>query len=522
MQKDHLLKIIKALTVKEKKDFKQQVSKEHKTKIPYFFQLFKQYEKLISKSKSDEEFDAVLHKFFIRNPKLHKDIANVRKQLKEKIFSHFVKAQKKYNTKDKVSNEIKIIKLLIRRGLFEEALLSINKVKKLARRYDLNKDLMEITDWHLTIIDLNSGITDLQLQKKLAEEFNYYHSIYSTEFNLKNVLRQYILILQNDVLLQKKESQKAFHNIRKQYDFKNFQIKPYEKEKHTHIVSFYYRILNIYHRQSGNFSEAFESSQRLIEYFESDESLVSNFEIEYIKSICSFTKACQSINALKALEESIEKIKCLYEKGANYNALEATCDIGVLHYLSTYQYDKAIELVNFIKKDWVNISKKIIYAKLLWYCHFNLLLFWVTNQSTEFEYWLNNGLNIPRSNKGKDYYFGIRMFELIYDYEQENWLHFFQKVEALQKTLQNNNNLTAFEQTVLLYFRKLYNNSQNVKSSNKQKLKSEKETFQSLKSALKILELKKIPINYEEILLWCESHLQNKTIKEVFEADNQK
>jgi len=45
------------------------------------------------------------------------------------------------------------------------------------------------------------------------------------------------------------------------------------------------------------------------------------------------------------------------------------------------------------------------------------------------------------------------------------------------------------------------------------------QTFQSLKNDLLKLEFTNLPINYVEVMLWCESHLQNKTIKEIFEME---
>jgi len=92
-------------------------------------------------------------------------------------------------------------------------------------------------------------------------------------------------------------------------------------------------------------------------------------------------------------------------------------------------------------------------------------------------------------------------------------LVFLKKIEALQRTLQNNQHLTDFEKTVLNHFKRL----QNIQFSNQTYgLKKAK------KDELLNFSFQKSPINYEEILLWCESHLQNKTIKEVFEAEAQK
>jgi len=201
----------------------------------------------------------------------------------------------------------------------------------------------------------------------------------------------------------------------------------YEKNKNAQIVNWYYRVQNLYYRTTGNIAKAFSVCKNLLQYFENDEVLVSNFEFIYLKSICSFTKVCQLTGSYKELENCLNKIKLIYENKGNYTALEATCEIGVLHYLNTFQYNNAVKLANFINDEWPTISTKTFDGKLLWYCHSNLLLFWIADNDARFEYWLEKGLDIPRPNKGKAFYFGIRIFELISDFEKRIGIHFCQR-----------------------------------------------------------------------------------------------
>jgi len=75
---------------------------------------------------------------------------------------------------------------------------------------------------------------------------------------------------------------------------------------------------------------------------------------------------------------------------------------------------------------------------------------------------------------------------------------------------------------VLKHFRAFYNiefSNKNINLSQTEKTILVEDNFKSLKIELLNLQFKTQPINYGEILLWCKSHLQNKTIKEVYEAD---
>lgn len=521
MEKDNLLQLLKALSTQEKKAFSSQMNTEHKAKIPYFLELYKQYTKQINKDLTDSEIENTIKQFLKRKPKLFNDIANIRNQLKQKVFLSVISNQVFDKPKSKIRYQINVIEFLLKRKLFDEAQLTINQVKKLAALNNNNKSLIEITDLHLFLVGQQSGKKDLELQSKLVEELNLYHSLYGLELTLKNIYRQLTLIAQNDLKLKKEESKKAFHKVYQQFDFDSFPITAYKTNKHTLIVFWYYTAKNLYNRSIDNFEEAFRGNKKLIKYFESDPTLVLEFESAYVKSLCGFTMVCQDSKNFKEMEKGLQKVKVMYEKKKNHTALEATCDIGVLYYLNTHQYQKAEELSNFIEKEWKTISAKTFDGKLLWYCHSSLLLFWVIANKTQFKYWLEKGLNIPRSNKGKVYYFGIRMFEIINDFEQNNWHTFLHKVEALQKTLINNGKLSSFEKIVLAYFKKLYNirnGNKNINLNKSEKEALESKVLQQLKEALKALNLKNSPINYYEMILWCDSHLQNKSIKEVFEA----
>ena len=177
-----------------------------------------------------------------------------------------------------------------------------------------------------------------------------------------------------------------------------------------------------------------------------------------------------------------------------------------------------------MKSEWEVISSTAIDAKLLWYCHTNLILFWVSNHRSKFEHWLNEGLNIQRPNNGKALYFAIRMFDLMYDFDNRNFSTFYSKLNTFQKTLQNNEHFTEFEKIVVSHFKKMYNieeGNQYINQTKKEKASLLHETFRSLKNDLTNLKFKAAPVNYLEVILWCKSYLENKTIKEVFEMEAQ-
>jgi len=522
LQKDHLLQLLKTLSAQEKKTFSSQMNVIYKSKIPYFLELYKQYTKLINKGLTDEEVTNSLSRYLKRNNKLFNDLANVRNQLREKILLSLVSNGALDNPRKKIRYSLNVIEFLLGKKLFDQAEITINQIEKFALLHDENNALTEITNWQLFLAGKKSGKNYMMVHSRLVNKLEKHQELYALELSLQNINQKLTVVIHNDLLLKKKENKRIFKDIYKTFDFDNFPIHQYENTKNTKIVSLFYRIKNLYYRILGDYDNAYIYSKRLVTYFELNTTLSSNFEIGYIKSICGFTRVCQRTNNHEELEESLLKVRSIYEKKSNYDTLEATCDIGILHYLNTHQYKKAIELADLMKNEWEVILSTAIDAKLLWYCHTNLILFWVTNHLSKFEHWLNEGLNIQRPNNGKAFYFSIRMFDLMYDFDNRNFNTFNSKLRTFEKTLQNNEHFTEFEKIVVSHFKTLHNieeGNRYINLSKKETASLLNETFQSLKNDLENLQFKTKPLNHLEIILWCESHIENKTIKELFETE---
>lgn len=521
MQTDHILQLIKSLSAYEKNVLETQLTEQSKKKKPYYLALYRFYIKLLEKDLPDNLVEIELQKILKRKPKMQKLIANTRKQLKEKILWSLLTNFQKNDFEKEILGYIIIIRSLIDRKLHGEAQLLINSIKKKALLVDANKYLVELTDLELYLLNIQSGKKDRAIQSKLIEKINHYNLVFTVELTLKNIFCQLTLIIENDIELRKKESLEAFHAAFRQVDLKHLTIDDYVIAKNTRIIFWYYRIQNLYYRSLKQYKIAYENSYALINYFEGNSNLIKNFEAMYIKSLCSFTRVCKFNKNYVALENNLQKIKKLYETKISYNILETTCDIGVLYYLQTYQYQKSGALVEAMEEVWDTVVENSVDGKLLWYCRNNLLLYWVLNKNIKFESWLRKGLNISRPNKGKDFYFSIRMFKLMNFVDKNDFSTFYSDLEAFQKTLQNNKNYHLFEEIVISYFRKfynIYNSNKTISLSKKDKETLKKQTFQALKNTLEQAKFKVSPINYDEIILWCESHIQNKTIKAIFEA----
>jgi len=520
MRTDTLLNLIQSLNSKEKADFKKYVRYNSGKRIPDYELLYDTYNKILSPNLTEEVLLEKLQKYLKKKPSVQKNLANIRMQLKERLLESLVLHWEGKNNKQALQKAISIIEILINRKLYGEAILKIKQARKHAITYDLSNLMIEVIDLEILLLGKNSTKNDFELLEKLTSEQDDYRHLSNIELQLRNTFCQVNLIADRDIQMSKKTSKILLEKLIKDSVLRNVEIKKYERQNRIHIVEWYYRIKNLYHRSIGENKIAHKNSKALITYFESDMKLLKHFESNYVKALCSYTRTCFLHYKTKELEESIKKVQSIYNTKKNFTALEATCDMGILCYLRTCKFEKALEISEFMDQTWKELELKIEDGKLLWYIHTNTLLHWIYGNTKNFKEWLKKGLRNKQPNKGKNFYFGIRFFELMQQIDNNELLDLKEKVEAFQKTLQNNEHLTDFEKLVLGQFRAFYNiefSNKNINLKQTEKAKIIQQNFQSLKKELLALKFKNPPINYGEILIWCESHLQNKTIKEVFE-----
>jgi len=517
---DSLVALIQTLTSKEKTAFKLYVTFNSGSRTPYYEKLYNIYNDLISKNLKEEEYQNSVSKALQKQTKLKNDLGNIRKRLKEKLLESLLLTNK--TIESETSQAVNVIKILIKRKIFSEAESKLKLVKKKALRYDLNKQLIEILDLELELLELLGNSKRKTIKIKLEDLIcmqGHYMELYQKELKLKNIFKRLVSIAQKDIHFKKKESRQELSDLIDNPELIEFPIEKYKEQNNIHILFWYYRIINLHASAIGKFELAFDSGKKLVAYIESDDSISKSFEDEYVKSLCSFSRACYNLKKLDELGNIIEKVKLIYKTKKNYNALEATCDMGLLYYLNNGQFDKAYEISEIMDDSWNDLSAKIIDGKLLWYAHSNAVLYWIAGKNEKFEYWNSRGQNIARSKAGREFYFGLRILELTFEYDNNEMRIFKEKIEALQKTMQNNENLKEFEVIVLKHFKTFYHihNSQKLQHLSKlDKSQHIQNNFQSLKDSLLELKFKKLPINYSEIKLWCDSHLMSKSILQIF------
>lgn len=520
MHNDSLLELIETFTPSEKNSFKRYISYTGGGRVLKYEELYNIYNKHLNQGYDKVTFEKKVKGALKKKPQLSKDLNNIRKRLKDKLLESLSIQGSSNSNIDEITNGINEVRILIERKLYHAALQKIKQLKNKAKNFNLNKYIIELIEMEISVIEKNSRKNDLISLQSLSELLENYLYLYSVELRLKNIFIKIKTIVEMDLQLRKKKHTSYLKELHNKLDF--IQISEFVNNKQVYIVLWYYRIKSLYSRLVAKTDSAFTYGQQLVNFFESDKAILKNFQKEYVKAICSFSRTCFHLDKNIELNHILAKARNIFEGQKNFNALEATCEMAVLHYLNTFQFKNADAIANLMDENWQYLRRETMDGKLLWYAHTNSILYWTLNDRHKLELWANRGLDIQRPHKGKVYFFSIRMLMLMHDYDTKELLHFNEKVQALQKTMSNNEGLKSFEKIVLKYIKKLA--SIEISTQRKKEKANLTETlFKEFKTALLGLHKEQpnfvSPINYDEILTWCESHLQNKTIRELFEVD---
>jgi len=520
MHNDQLVLIIQSLTPREKADFKRYLNFRSGSRTPKHETLFNILNKYSSKHLTPVEFTEQIQKSLKQHPDILKDIANIRSQLKARLLESLVVQNTEKDIRYEIDQSVSSLKILIQKKLFSVASLEIKNIKKKAENYDFNKQMVYLIDLELYILGCKSSKNQTIVLQKLIEQQQHYLALHHLEINLNNLHRSLNLLAVKSMFADKKAHLLALEAIGEHTSLQNLNIELYEKQKNLHIVNYYYCIKNLYYRCIGEPEIAFRFSEKLILFFETHKDLRNQFENYYLNALCVFGKSCSANKKHDILNNVIAKIKHLYSTKENYSTYETLCDLGIVHYIETAQYEKAIEISEMIDTNWQKLTAKTIDAKLLWYSLANATLYFILENNEQLHYWLNKGLNISRPKKGRNFYLALRQLELIYLFNNKDFLMLKEKIETYQKTLEYNKSYNEFEKVVLQHLRKGYNIHNSSKNLNLKKSEKDElihQNFESLKANLLTFQLKVLPLNHENILFWCESRLQQKSLKTIFE-----
>lgn len=429
-------------------------------------------------------------------------------ELKAYLYDNILKSLQAYDEKSSVDYRIKgmllSVRTLYKRSLFDDCKELLNKLKKVAVRYEDFNAQTEILYWEKQIAYAETDITylDKELDRIETEQRSLLQQMQRLS-EYRNVFFELLILLRKDTA-SSEEKIKDLNLHDSLFNRAEIEDTPSYKEK-----VLYYRALSLYHLSLKDFKSFYEVSKKLIQTFESKKYMLDEDVSEYISALSNHYIASGSLRKLDEVEEVLAKLK-----GVQPKTFDDKLKVYRQYYLGIFRL--YISLGKFqtgyrVLTEHLKTRKKFaahFFKKDTFYIRYFTLCFGAEKYSQAVDFlneWIGMGKNVERV----DLQSLARVLNLIVHYEIGNTEILDSFLRSTQRFLSDRGYYSDFEKSFLSALRRALE----LPSE-----KAKKEHWSSFSEELK--ELKnhsKIPKIFEWFSLdeWIEAKAKNLSYAEV-------
>ncbi len=491
---DSLFQLIKTLSVEEKRQF---------TKIAKINKKDAVYEALFKAMDKQQAYDEGEFKKKHINKAFVKNLSNRKNQLTDKLLDLLVGINSGETNEAKIKHTLTYLPVLFERKQFVLMRKKINSAKKIANEIEQFYLLLELIEWEKKMIwndnqkKYKKNIEEIILeQEKVFKAFN-------EQFAFRNLRRRLSAINRRDVMFEKEENVQAFNQLAENRLLDNNQT---FLSKETEMHYCYIKMTSLRIEQS--YQDALTYSKRLLEICEGRKT---DYPDDYELALYTYIISCDLTHSL---EDYLIILEQIHENRCNELYLLDKINFHKLRYfLSKNQFDNALKIAKLVKNKWVELAPYLSESRYLSFSFNFMMLYWILGDLNQTQNWMICIRSYDKAKSRKDdIVLATRLFELVVSYElQERGedIDFDKKIDTVRKTLKNNRQFQTFHQTVLQHCREL-----NRAISKKEKI----EIIISLENDLQKIE-KDQPklLCLEEIILWCRSKIEGRSIRLLLE-----
>lgn len=411
----------------------------------------------------------------------------------------------KDSPKQKVRSLLNSVEILNKKGLNAQAIKTIEKAKKIADKYQLKKNLLEIADWEIQFLMNNNQTKEIYNDiQTLNKVFNNYVKDIESSANAKfcfNYIRNKHLIIgiaRNTDVLSDIESLIAGFKKNKSGPRSNF------------IEQFYYLFtMAVYAFTNNNFKEAHDASLKVEQLwirFPHMKELYPDLYMYFITRKSLFEERLGLVdNIFKNID--IGRKFILNTKGIDHKIISGfyNFNLGMCNEFAQYQKSlKVIDEIELFRKSLqdkrFSDSEEQLYMVTLADIYFEIGDYKKANQT------INNVFDLKLKYR-EDIYCFAHVKSILIHFELNNFDLLEYKIKTTLAFLRKQKRLFKTEKLVLEFIRK------HIKV--KTILKTD---YQGLKTQLNEVladPLEENILNYFDFTIWVESKILNKSFEEV-------
>ena len=510
-QTDNLFRLIKSMTKSEKRSFKLYVNRIGGTETAKFIQLFD----VLEKQKSYDE-DSVFQKI----PTIKRtQLSNLKRHLYKQLLTSLRLIHIDKNVDIEIREQIDFAKILYGKGLFQQSLKILDRVKILA--FPNHQDLLhlEILE-HIKIIESRHITRSIENRAELlAEESEKRTKILVRTNQLSNLsLKLYGFYLRIGHVKDEKGAYLVNELFKSNLpDFEQDELTFFEKIFLYESYVWYYNILQ-------NFPMHYRYSAKWVELFSENPDMKLTEMDLYMRGLNNllnslfFTQQHEKFNKyLQILENFVQENEEQFNTNAKISAFLYTSTAQINRHFIEGTFTEGLQLIPLLQ-DELNEYKDFLDPHRILVYHYKIacMYFGSGNNGKAIDH-LNEIIYFKAGNLRTDIQCYARILHLIAHYElgHQNLLDYL--VKSVYRFLAKMEDLNAVQKEILKFLRReLYSSPERLEKA-----------FKILRADLE--KIKEKPFEgrsslYLDISAWLESKITGKTVEQVSQENfkNQK
>lgn len=489
---------MKSLTGSEKRYFK--IFTRNSDKTSKYLQLFEAIE--AQETFDDEALKTIIYKGEIIQSRKYSE-------LKAYLYDLILKSLQAYDEKNSTDYRLKNMMLgvraLYRRAHFEDCKELLHKARKLAKKYEDFKVLLEILQWEKEIAYAQTDIPylDKSLQR-IAEDEKYFLERLSNSTTYRNIFFELLVNIRKGATFRAKDKKAAFERILMQPLMKSDEI----PQSYTSKV-LYYRILSIHAYATLDRHKFHDYGKQLLEVMESKPYMLKEDVSEYISALSNFITSCSILRRYEVMRDYLERFQQIKPKTA-----DDELKIHRQYYLSKFELcNRTGEFQEGLKalEEHFKTRKKFdqhFFQTSSFYFNYFCICFGTGQYDKALDH-LNDWLNMPKHNERQELQSLARVLNLLIHFELNNTLLLEGLLRSSYRFLKKQKQIYQFETLMLDFIKEV------IKVKSKRELKP---ILLQLKTDLEQLEqhpIEKAMLQYFDIIAWLESKLNNRSFGDI-------
>lgn len=509
-QSRRLYFLIKSMSTQERRSFNQYCGLMFPAQELQFNKL---YNTISTLTEFDEE---KMNRRVLRIAKNAHNAAQMKLDLYKRLlqFLRYHLDSKPRNTDTKIRTLLMNVRIVYDRGLPDQVLYFVKKIKKLIEDTERYFYLPEIMDWEKRALFLTS-------QKNIKATFDDFkekeEEAYQKVQNLRNIWNIHFDLLavhREQGFVTRQEQVNALQETLNQLDtIKNHTIfSPHDK-------ILYHFSHQIFHHTIGDWQQSYYHNQQIIQLLNQNSKIANEYKHYYINSIHEISRCYLFQKKYDLGTQTIELINTP-RFNTHYKFFRIYHTYKIVLNIETGSFEKNLDIVTKLEG---NIEEMAIHFKLPLYFLATYNYFGVENYD-QVSHYSNIIFDNAKLSSRLDLVSTTKIMDLIMNLELDNIKLLEFKLRSTYNFLRTRERLHSFEQIVIRFIRRVIDIQESSASFNKKKAKALFiDALQLFKHDIESLR-KKEPynhfFNYFNYTAWIDSKLENKSFKEIAQTNS--